>query len=130
MKIYYKLKELFISKHFIIFVIIGIINTIIYNGLYILMLNKTHYLISSIIAYLISMTISFFLNCKYNYKVKPSLKKYIAFPISGIPTFFMQTVGLSLIVEIFLIPEKYAGLLSSIIAIPFSYIIMNIILKK
>lgn len=50
MKIYYKLKELFISKYFIIFVIIGTINTIVYNSLCVLMLNKTHYLISSIIA--------------------------------------------------------------------------------
>lgn len=130
MKIYYKLKELFFSKHFIIFVVIGVINTIVYNSLYLLGLNKINYLLSSILAYIISMTVSFLLNCKFNYKIKPTIKKYIKFPLSGIPTFLMQTVGLSLFVEFLLVPEKFAGLLSSIIAIPFSYIIMNLILKK
>ena len=130
MKIYYKIKNLFLSKHFIIFIIIGFINTLVYNTLYLLILQKANYLLSSIIAYITSMTISFLLNCKFNYKIKPTIKKYIKFPISGIPTFFMQTIGLSFFVEILLVPENFAGLLASIIAIPFSYILMNLILKK
>lgn len=76
------------------------------------------------------MTCSFFLNCDYNFKVKPTLKKYITFPISGIPTFLMQTVGLSLLIEFININEKVAGFAASLIAIPFSFLIMKIIMKK
>lgn len=130
MKIFYKLKKLFFSRHFIVFVIIGTVNTIVYNLLYILLTNYVHYLLASIISYLISMTISFFLNCKFNFKVKPTLQKYILFPTSGLPTLFMQTVGLSIFVELLYVPEKFAGLLSSIVAIPFSYIIMTYVFKK
>lgn len=129
-KIFYKIKDMFFNKNFIVFVIIGIINTIVYNGIYLLSLNIIHYIIASILAYFISMSVSFILNCKYNFKIKPTIKKYIMFPLSGIPTFFMQTVGLTFFVEVLNISEKIAGFTASLIAIPFSFIIMKLILKK
>ncbi len=130
MKLYYKLKEIFLNKHFFIFVIIGIINTIIYNEYYLLGLLVMPYLISSISAYIISMTCSYLLNSTFNYNIKPTLKKYLLFPLSGIPTFLCQTLGLTLFVEVFRINESISGFLCSIVAIPFSFIIMKYILKK
>ena len=130
MKIYYKIKELFFSRNFVVFVIIGVINTLAYNLIYLFLNDFMYYLVASIIGYLISMTISYLLNCKYNFKVKPTLKKYLLFPTSGIPTFFMQTVGLSLFVEVLAVPEKFAGLLASLVGIPFSYLIMRYVIKK
>ena len=130
MKAYYKLKTLFFNKNFLIFIIIGLINTLIYNEYYLIGIKFTNYIIASIIAYLISMTCSFFMNTIYNFNINPTLKKYLLFPISSIPTFICQTLGLSLLVEIFKIPKTYSGFIASLVAIPFSFIIMKYIIKK
>ena len=60
-----RIKNLFLSKNFIIFVVIGVVNTIVYNALYILGLYIMPYMLSNVVSYIISMTISFFLNCKF-----------------------------------------------------------------
>ena len=130
MKLYYKLKNIFFNKTFILFVLIGIVNTLIYNEYYLIGIKFTNYIISSVLAYLISMTCSFFMNTVYNFKIKPTIKKYLLFPISSIPTFICQTFGLSLLVEVFNIPKTYSGFIASLVAIPFSFIIMKYIIKK
>ncbi len=130
MKLYYKIKNIFFSKNFILFVVIGFINTLIYNEYYLIGIKFINYILASITAYIISMTLSFFMNTIYNFKVKPTLKKYLLFPLSGIPTFICQTFGLSFLVEICNIQKTYVGLIASLIAIPISFIVMKYIIKK
>ena len=125
-----KIKKLFINKNFLLFIFIGLINTINYNGIYLIFLLFSNYMVSNIIAYIISMTISFFLNCKYNFKVKPSLKKFIMFPLTGLATFLCQTGGLYLLVDIFDCSKYISGFLASLLAIPITFILMKFILKK
>ncbi|MEG1015813.1 MAG: GtrA family protein [Bacilli bacterium] len=127
---FYKLKKTFLNKNFIIFGIIGLLNTLVYNSIYLLSLMKLPYLLSSIIAYIVSMTFSFIMNCYFNFKVKPTLKKYIMFPISGIPTLICQTIGLTFFVEVLGTPQKWSGFICSLVAIPISFIIMKKIIKK
>lgn len=129
-KIFYKIWNTFWNKCFFIYVIIGIVNTIIYNEYYLSFLYFSHYIIASLASYVIAMTCSFFLNCNYNFKVKPTIKRYIMFPLSGIPSLLMQTVGLSLFVELLSIDEKIAGFVASLVAIPFSFLIMKMVFKK
>ena len=129
-KIFYKIWNTFWNRNFFIYVIIGIVNTIIYNEYYLVFLFYWRYLVASLVSYVIAMTCSFFLNCNYNFKVKPTLKRYIMFPLSGIPSLLMQTAGLSLFIELLSIDEKIAGFVASLVAIPFSFLIMRMIFKK
>ena len=125
-----KIKDIFINKTFTTFIIIGIINTINYNVLYLIGLLFTHYMISNIIAYIISLTISFFLNTKYTFKVKPTLIRFIKFPITGLATFITQTLGIFILVDIINVDKKISGFLASLIAIPITFIVMKYILKS
>lgn len=124
-----KIKDTFWNRNFFIFVIIGTINTAVYNILYLVGLNHLNYMISNIISYFIAMTISFFLNCKFNFKVKPTLKKYLLFPLTGIASFCCTTGGLIILVDILNLNEKLCGLISSLIAVPITFIIMKYVLK-
>ena len=119
-----KFKDNFLNKRFIILCTIGFINTLVYNIFYLLGLLCMNYMISNIIAYLIAMTISFFLNCKYTFKVKPTVKKYIVFPLSGLATFITQTLGLLILVNVGF-PKEFSGLIASLIAIPITFIVMK-----
>ncbi len=125
-----KIKDMFFNKNFIIFVFIGGINTVVYNLLYILGLYVIPYMLSNIVAYIISMTISFFLNCKYNFKVKPTLKRYIMFPLTGLATFICQTGGLFVLVDLIHLDKRICGFIASLLAIPITFVLMKYILKK
>ncbi len=118
-----------LSKSFGRFVVIGIINTINHNIIYLILLIYLPYLIANIGAFLLSMIISFFLNSKYTFKVKMSWSKFIYFPISYLPNFISQMIGIIILVELLKIKKEYAAFLASLIAIPFTYITMKIILK-
>ncbi|MGI6324479.1 MAG: GtrA family protein [Bacilli bacterium] len=123
------IKEKFLNKKFITFVIIGIINTLNHNIIYLILLNFLPYYWSNVLAFFGSMTISFVLNSWLTFKVKMTLIKFIKFPISYIPNFISQMLGIVILVEYINTPEKYAAFLASLIAIPLTYLIMQFILK-
>ena len=74
------------------FIIVGGINTLNYYIVYLLLLKLFHvnYMISHIAGFLVSFVISYYLNCYFVYKVRPTLKKFLSFPLT-------QVINLSLI---------------------------------
>ncbi|PTF93431.1 GtrA family protein [Staphylococcus chromogenes] len=83
------------------FVIVGGINTVNYYVVYLLLLYglHIHYLVSHIIGFVVSFIISYYLNCYFVYRVRPTLKKFLAFPLTQVVTMCMQT----LLILVFLI---------------------------
>ncbi|MFV0274718.1 MAG: GtrA family protein [Bacilli bacterium] len=125
-------KNNFFNKKFIVFVIIGIINTINHNIIYLILLNlfNLNYLLSNLVAFITSMIISFLLNSFITFKKKPTIKTAILFPLSNIPTLIFGVITSYVYVNLLKGNENFAGLLASICAIPFSFIIMKIIFNK
>lgn len=121
----------YFSLQFGKFALVGGLNTVIHNLIYLSLIHlNINYVYSTIIAFSISLIFSFYLNCYFTYKIKPTLKKFILFPISYLPNLFMQLVGIVFIVEVLRISKYLSGLLSSVIAIPLTYVIMSFILKR
>src|SRR5699024_12342941 len=83
------------------FIIVGGINTLNYYILYLILLRlfSIEYLISHILAFVMSFIISFYLNCYFVYKVKPTLKKFLAFPLTQVINMGTQTLLLYLLVQ-------------------------------
>ncbi|HDJ7630877.1 TPA: GtrA family protein [Staphylococcus aureus] len=67
------------------FIIVGGINTLNYYVVYLLLLKLLHieYMISHITGFLVAFVISYYLNCYFVYRVKPTWRKFISFPITG-----------------------------------------------
>ncbi|GAA0747789.1 GtrA family protein [Clostridium oceanicum] len=125
-----KLINKIVNLEFTRFVIIGVINTITHNIVYIPLVNIIPYILANTIAFIISTCISFFLNCHFTFRTKPTLKKFIVFPISCFPNFIIQSVGVSVLIEFFYIKKEYAAFLASLMAIPVTFFLMRYILKE
>jgi putative flippase GtrA len=123
-----KVKKAYYNKEFLKFVFVGIINTVNHNIIYLISLSFFSYLVSNIIAFFISMIISFFLNCRFTFNIKPTLKKLMIFPLSNIPNFFFQTIGIYVIVTIIGIPKEYGALIATVLALPLTFIMMRFLL--
>lgn len=114
------------------FVIVGIINTLNYYLVYLLLLKVFHlsYLPSHLTGFVVSFIISYFLNCYFVYKVTPTLKKFIQFPLTQIVNMGVQTLLLYIFVELLHIDKVYAPFPALIFTIPITYFVTTYILTK
>ncbi|HFL7054730.1 TPA: flippase GtxA [Staphylococcus aureus] len=113
------------------FIIVGGINTLNYYVVYLLLLKLLHieYMISHITGFLVAFVISYYLNCYFVYRVKPTWRKFISFPITQIVNVSLQTVLLYVFVSWLNLPAEIAPFAGLIITIPITFILSKGILK-
>lgn len=113
------------------FIIVGGINTLNYYVVYLLLLKLLHieYMISHITGFIVAFVISYYLNCYFVYRVKPTWRKFISFPITQIVNVSLQTVLLYVFVSWLNLPAEIAPFAGLIITIPIAFILSKWILK-
>lgn len=113
------------------FIIVGGINTLNYYVVYLLLLKLLHieYMISHITGFIVAFVISYYLNCYFVYRVKPTWRKFISFPITQIVNISLQTVLLYVFVSWLNLPAEIAPCAGLIITIPITFILSKWILK-
>jgi len=85
------------------FIIVGGINTFNYYVVYLILLKLLgiNYLVSHVSGFVVSFIISYYLNCYFVYKVKPTWRKFIQFPLTQVVNMGMQTGLLYVFVQWF-----------------------------
>ena len=113
------------------FIIVGGINTLNYYVVYLLLLKLLHieYMISHITGFLVAFVISYYLNCYFVYRVKPTWRKFISFPITQIVNVSLQTVLLYVFVSWLNLPAEIAPFAGLVISIPITFVLSKWILK-
>ncbi|MCC5266565.1 flippase GtxA [Staphylococcus aureus] len=113
------------------FIIVGGINTLNYYVVYLLLLKLLHieYMISNITGFIVAFVISYYLNCYFVYRVKPTWRKFISFPITQLVNVSLQTVLLYVFVSWLNLPAEIAPFAGLIITIPITFILSKWILK-
>lgn len=113
------------------FIIVVGINTLNYYVVYLLLLKLLHieYMISHITGFIVAFVISYYLNCYFVYRVKPTWRKFISFPITQLVNVSLQTVLLYVFVSWLNLPAEIAPFAGLIITIPITFILSKWILK-
>lgn len=119
-----KFKNTFFSKQFIVFTIIGMINT--FNGtffsyIYSSFLSTT---IAFLPGYVSGLLISYILNSFITFKKKLTFEKFIKFAISSIPNFVIQYVVV-IICNIIGLHKLIAYIIAAIIGVPITFILIK-----
>ena len=120
-----KFKNTFFSKKFIIFVIIGIINTFnstIFSYIYSEFFNEN---MAFILGYISGLFISYILNSLITFKKNLSFQQFIRFTISYIPNFIIQNVVVIIVFNIIGLNKLIAYLLAAIIGVPITFILIK-----
>ncbi|MCW1928845.1 GtrA family protein [Bhargavaea beijingensis] len=118
------------DNQFLRFLIVGGINTVNYYLLYLLFLHPLSfsYLISHILAFFISFIVSYFLNCYFVYRVRPTWSKLFKFPLTQIFNMSIQTFIIFLVVDFWGLSATVAPLLAVVVTVPFTYWVTKIVL--
>lgn len=111
------------------FGITGLANTAFYYAVYRLFLLFLPYLPAHLIAWAASVVFSFFVNCWFTFKVKPTWARFFAFPASSLVNLLFTSVGSVILVDGFDVDERYATLAMGIAAIPFTFAVTAFVLR-
>ena len=122
-----KLRNMFFSKEFIMFLIVGGINTT--NGVLFSMLYGTaipNANLAFAVGYITSTVISYLLNSFLTFKERLGILKYIKFFISYIPNFIIQNIVVFVVYNILELDKLIAYILAAVIGVPVTFILMKI----
>ena len=113
------------------FILVGGINTFNYYVVYLFLLKliDINYLVSHISGFVVSFIVSYYLNCYFVYKVKPTWRKFIQFPLTQVVNMGMQTILLYIFVQWFHISSVIAPFAGLIITIPITFVLSKYILR-
>lgn len=130
-KIISLIKEKFFNKRFLTFGIIGLSNTLLAQGLYMLfVVLGVQVSLASILGDVLSMASSYILNMRFTYHKKMSVKSALAFPVSYIPGTIINAIAVWVVADILHAPKIWAKAISIPIVVPINFLCMNVIVKK
>lgn len=110
------------------FAMVGVLNTVTYYLLYLAMRALIPYLVAHVIAFGLSMVGSFFLNCYFTFRQRPTLRRFLLFPLSNVTNFVVTSTGLFVLVQFFGVNERIAPLLAASVAVPVTFLVAKLIL--
>jgi putative flippase GtrA len=107
---------------------IGVVNTGVYYALYVLLHMAVPYLVAHTVAFALAMVGSYFLNCWVTFRIRPSWRTFLLFPLSNLTNFVITTIGLQVAVAILHWSALWAPLPVAVIAVPFTYIVAHYVM--
>ena len=115
-------------KQFIKFNIVGFASTVVFLGLYYLLLYfKLNYLLSYLTAFVISVICVFILSRRYVFKEQGDLlRRFVKVLITYGFTLALSTGIMYLLVDIFSISELIAPYLAFIVVIPVNFVLLKL----
>jgi putative flippase GtrA len=104
------------------FALVGVLNTGVYYVAYLALVPWMPYLLAHLLAWSVAITVSFFMNCRFTYRVRPTWRRYALFPLSNLPNVLATSVGVVALIEVLNFDKKLAPLIAGLCAVPFSYL--------
>ncbi|WP_406692585.1 GtrA family protein [Saccharopolyspora sp. ID03-671] len=110
--------------------VVGLINTLVYYAAYLLLRGAFPYLIAHLMAMAPAVIVSYFLNCRFTFRTRPSMRKFLLFPLTNITNFAGVTVFLYVLVEFFGMDQRTAPLLATVLAVPATFAVTQLVLTR
>lgn len=104
------------------FGVVGVANTLSYYLCYRLLLLFLHYLAAHLGAWLLATLGSFVLNCWFVFRVRPTWRRFVRFPVAPLTNLVLSTLGSLLFVSGWGISAKWGTLLAGLLAVPFTFL--------
>ena len=121
-----KFKRTFLSAKFIEFCVLGVINTFNHSLLSTLFSSVMQDNVAYAVGYFFSLTIAFFLSSYIIFKKQPSLRRYIRFGLSYIPSFIIGFLVTFITINTLNLPQFWATAIAAATGGPITFVIMKI----
>lgn len=125
-----QIKRLFFNKQFIVFIIIGIVNTMssaMFASLYAILLGEIEAFIPG---YATGIIVSYTLNTLFTFKERFQWKKLIQFACSTVPNFMIQLIIVYIGVKLLHIPAIICYGTAAVIGVPVTFGILKLFVYR
>lgn len=125
-----RIKKLFLNKQFIIFIIIGIVNTIssaIFASLYSILIGEIEAFIPG---YITGIIVSYMLNTLFTFKERFQWKQLIQFTFSTVPNFIIQLIIVYIGVSLLNMPAIICYGVAAVIGVPVTFLILKLLVYR
>ena len=125
-----KMKQLFLNKQFITFIVIGGVNTVssaIFSSFYSMLLGDVEAFIPG---YVTGILVSYILNTIFTFKDRFKFKKLIQFAISTIPNFLIQFIMVYVGVHLLHINNIICYGIAAIVGVPITFAILKLFVYR
>lgn len=99
-------------------------------ALYLVLLHYLDYRTAYGVAFLSGIVLSYALNVRFVFRVRPSWRSAILFPLVYVVQYLVGLGVLQLAVERFGIPREYALLASIAVSVPLSFLLTRVLLTR
>ncbi len=120
-----KLKRLFCTRDFLVFLVIGAVNTLngtVFSYLYSLFLNAN---VAFVLGYLTGLVIGYVLNSFFTFKERLSINRFFKTCVSYIPNFIIQNLVVLIIYNIMGLHRLLAYALAAVLGLPITFLLMK-----
>ncbi len=121
-----KLKRTFVSKKFIEFCALGVVNTFndaLFSWIFHYFIQEN---VAAVLGYFTALTIAFFLSSRFIFRRPPSLERYTRFGISYIPNFIIYFLVTFITINTMGLPQFWGTVLAAMAGGPITFIIIKI----
>ncbi len=126
-----RIKRAFLAPSFIRFLLVGGLSTVATTVFSVLYGSLIPLAVPAFaLGYLTTLLFSFFLNCGFTFKKRPSFVRFLKYAVSYIPNFLVQCASVWLLHDICGLPEILSYLAAAMIGVPLTYILMKIFTFK
>ncbi|MFD7292405.1 glycosyltransferase [Streptomyces sp. NPDC059897] len=110
-------------RQFVVFGLIGIVNTAVYMAVYVSLNRWIPYLIAHVIGFSVSVVGSFLLNSRITCRTRPTWRAFIRFPLSSLVNMVFSGALLFLGVHSLGMGKDITALIAGVLATPLSFVI-------
>lgn len=109
------------------YALVGVGNAVTYYAVYLLVLGEVGYLIAHVVGLGAAMVVSFFLNCRFTFRVRPSWRRLLLYPASQAVNVAATTAGVVVLVGVG-VDERVAPIAAAVLAVPVSFLAARLVL--
>lgn len=110
------------------FALVGVVNTALYYVCYRLFLLGMPYVPAHLLGWFVGMVFSFFANSLFTFGVRPTWRRFLAYPSTTFVNLGVTTLGSVALVEVAGIDERYATLVMAIAVVPVTFLMTRLVL--
>ena len=110
------------------FVLVGVVNTVVHYACYLCLWLVVPYLVAHLVAVSVAMSCSYLLNCRFTFRVRPTVGTFALYPLSNAVNIALSTAAVYVLVESLSVDSRIATILGGVVAIPATFAVSRLIL--
>jgi putative flippase GtrA len=109
------------------FAAVGVANTAVYYGSYLLLRLALSFLAADVLAVVVAMLFAFFAHSAITYRTRPTLRKLLLFPLGNIAGYLVLTLGAWALVRSG-VNDRWAPLAAAAVSVPVTFVVLRLVL--